>query len=127
MSNGTPTPPPPAHHPIWQADHPVWKIIRDLVIFIASIVAASFGISNHSKIQDVEQRQNEAATTATEVKQQLEVKSAEDAKKAGVSLYSDWKYLQDVADTSGSPRDEAAAAEAKRLYEAHVRKNGSAP
>lgn len=112
--------------------HPIYQIIRDalqLITLFAVTYTANVGTRNGDRIEGVEQKQTDSAVKQDDaarkvevVKQQLSEKSEEDAKVLGVTLYSTWKYLEDVALQSGNPKDGAKAAEAKRAYEDHVRK-----
>lgn len=113
-------------------EHPAYKIARDfiqLVTLMFCFYTANVGSRNNEKIEVVEKKQNEvvikqdeAAKKADEVKETLESKMDDDIKTTGVQLYSSWKYLDDVANTTGKMGDVIKAEEAKKLYQYHLKK-----
>lgn len=81
------------------------------------------------RVGGVEQRQSEAAESSAAVKTKLEEKTVKDAAKQkdedharAVNLYGMWKYLDGVAELSGSQRDREAADNAKKLYDEFTKK-----
>ena len=117
--------------------HPVVQIVRDLIPLLTIVVTfytANLGVRNSDKIEAVEARQaetlakqQEAVTKTERVKARLDERTEEDAKATGVQLYSSWKYLEDLANASGLPRDTAKAAEARKVYEDHLKKHNGKP
>ena len=115
--------------------HPVVQIVRDLIPLLTIVVTfytANLGVRNSDKIEAVEARQTEtlakqqeAANKTERVKVRLDERAEEDVKSMGIQLYSSWKYLEDVANASGLPRDVGKAAEAKKVYEDHLKKYGA--
>lgn len=117
--------------------HPAVQIGRDILQFLTMVFVlwtAQQSSQNNDQIRKVETRQEvvidkqrEAAQKTTEVKETLDEKSAADEKALGIQLYSTWKYLEDVAALSMRPQDVGKAAEAKKVYENHLKKHNNKP
>lgn len=115
--------------------HPAVQIGRDVLQFLTMVFVfytASIGSRTSDRVETVEQRQTEtlakqqeAANKTERVKVRLDERAEEDVKSMGIQLYSSWKYLEDVANASGLPRDVGKAAEAKKVYEDHLKKYGA--
>lgn len=119
MSNGMN---PNAMLPYWQSQ--LWRDLMQFVTMLFALYASHVGVRNNDKIQQVEQKQGVAADKAEVVKDKIEAKEEEDASSKGIQLYSTWKYLEDVSSHSMSAKDIGKAAEARALYDAHVKKHG---
>lgn len=116
-------------------EHPAYKIARDfmqLITMLFCFYTANIGSRNQDKIEQVEQKQtqvankqDDAAKKAEAVKETLDSKIEDDTEARGVQLYSTWKYLDDIATMSGSAKDKHKAEEAKKIYDAHLKKYGT--
>ena len=124
-----PTPAPEA--PKWWSKY----VDRAFDLIQTAVLAwiATMGVQNSNKIQAVQSqvdqkaeeistKQDHAAKKATEVKATLDARTKEDIRVHGVSLYSSWKYLEDVAASTEKPADIAAANEARKAYMDHLKK-----
>ncbi len=74
---------------------------------------------NHEKVDQISVRTDEAADRAEEVKKTLDATalSPEVKQAKEVQMWTNWKYLESVAQNSQSPEDIAKAMTAKKLYE----------
>lgn len=116
-------------------EHPAYKVARDFINLLTlafCFYTANVGSRNQEKIERVEQKQTEvvvkqdvAAKNAEEVKQALDGRYEDDIKSQGVQLYSTWRYLEDMAVSTGHKQDKDKAIEARRLYDAHIKKYGT--
>lgn len=132
MSNGTPNNQPNSQpYTNRELIRDVFAGIQSLLLFYVTVISTN-NRNNHDRLGQVEQRQEQQEDTASRVKQKLEEKLAQDQKKIeeevrsqGIQLYSTWRYLEDVSEVSGLAKDVNKAAEAKKLYEEHIKKYNS--
>ena len=119
---------PDAHPPYtWQQ---VARDILAVVQIIALAYVARLGNVNHEQVErkttEIVEKQDSAEKKVEKVKATLETKTRRDDKAIEVNLRASWRYLQDLADESGSPRDQERATEAKKVLDDFLaHKNGS--
>lgn len=112
------------------------QVVRDAIGVLQIVVLAYLAGQSHSnvgrieavqtqvdtKAEEISVKQDHAAKKASEVKATLDARTKEDIRVHGVSLYSSWKYLEDVAASTEKPADIAAANEARKAYMDHLKK-----
>lgn len=123
MSDGTPSPSKKEALPQTHLQQ-----IRDILLALAALITAFSGpfaiymnAHNADKIEGVERKVDEKATTVIE-NQETAADKAKEVKQTlddslGPQLYSTWKYLEDKATDSGDAKDKQKAAEAKKAYD----------
>ena len=57
------------------------------------------------------------------MKQTVEKNTERDRQGTEIQLWSTWKYLESIAETSGLPTDQAKALEAKKAYDDFRKRN----
>lgn len=118
--NGQPISPP---HPVMHPAVQIAQMILNFLTLMLTLYITSQANKNEDKIQEVQQVQKENTARQEEVKQTLEVKATHDAQATEIQMWSTWKYLQSIADESGSPADRNKALEAKKMYDEFRQKN----
>lgn len=120
MSIGNPpSNPHPALHPAVQ----IAQMILNFLTLLLTLYITSQANKNEDKIEQVQQTQRENVQRQEEVKSTLMTKTEHDAQATEIQMWSTWKYLQSLAEESGSAADKAKAADAKRLYDEYRAKN----
>lgn len=119
MSNGTSNGNAMAHPAVIIA-----QMFFNFATLAVTLYIAHLSSNNTDKIEQVTRNQTEIDTKTDNVKSALDEKTKEQARSTEIQLWSTWKYLESIAEGSGSPEDKLKAIEAKRLFDEQVRKNG---
>lgn len=88
-----------------------------------TLYIAHLGSKNQDKINEVGDKQEQAADAAKNVKKTLAVQEEKNSQAIEIQLWSTWKYLESIAQETNNPTDKTKADEAKKTYNEFVKMN----
>lgn len=109
MSNGNVTPPTAPTDGTFKS---IFTYTVQSAIFLTILI---IGCRQNEHSKEINQKSSEVLSNQAEAKEKASITQ-------GIQLYSSWKYLDDLAQYTGSPKDKQKAVEAKKLYDEYIAK-----